>query len=96
MVNQVEGLAKATRWQVSAEYKLKILREAEPCTQLGGAGPRCGREGLLFLEPDDLPGAAGPGASGAEPFGNQGGGAGGGADPIQCPRRAGGGPGGAP
>ena len=34
MANDVEVLAKATRRRFSAEYKLKILREAEACTTL--------------------------------------------------------------
>jgi hypothetical protein len=37
-VNEVEVLAKATRRQFSAEYKLKMLREANACTQPGNLG----------------------------------------------------------
>jgi len=39
-------MAKATRRRFSAEYKLKILREAEACTQPGGLGALLRREGL--------------------------------------------------
>ncbi len=45
-VNEVEVLAKATRRRFSAEYKLKILREAEACTQPGELGALLRREGL--------------------------------------------------
>lgn len=44
--NEVEVLAKATRRRFSAEYKLKILREAEACTQPGEIGALLRREGL--------------------------------------------------
>jgi hypothetical protein len=37
-VKEVEVLAKATRRRFSAEYKLKILREADACTQPGNLG----------------------------------------------------------
>jgi hypothetical protein len=38
-VNEVEVLAKATRWRFSAEYKLKkMLREAVACAQPGNLG----------------------------------------------------------
>jgi hypothetical protein len=37
-VNEVEVLAKATRRRFSAEYKLKMLREADACTQPGNLG----------------------------------------------------------
>ena len=33
VANEIEVLAKATRRRFSAEYKPKILREAEACTQ---------------------------------------------------------------
>ncbi len=39
-------MAKATRRRFSAEYKLKILREAEACTQPGEIGALLRREGL--------------------------------------------------
>ena len=39
-------MAKATRRRFSAEYKLKILREAEACTRLGELGALLRREGL--------------------------------------------------
>ena len=44
--NDVEVLAKATRRRFSAEYKLKILREAEACRQPGELGALLRREGL--------------------------------------------------
>ena len=44
----VEVMAKATRRRFTAEYKLKILREAEACTQLGQIGALLRREGLYF------------------------------------------------
>jgi transposase len=44
--NEVEVLAKATRRRFSAEYKLKILREAETCTEPGAIGALLRREGL--------------------------------------------------
>jgi transposase len=46
MANEVEVLAKATRRRFAAEYKLKILREAEACTQPGELGALLRREGL--------------------------------------------------
>jgi transposase-like protein len=39
-------MAKATRRRFSAEYKLKILREAEACSHLGEIGALLRREGL--------------------------------------------------
>jgi len=45
-VNEVEVMAKATRRRFSAEYKLKILREAEAYTQPGELGALLRREGL--------------------------------------------------
>jgi transposase-like protein len=47
-VHEVEVMAKATRRRFSAEYKLKILREAEACTQPGEIGALLRREGLYF------------------------------------------------
>ncbi len=44
--NDVEVLAKATRRRFTAEYKLKILREAEACTEPGAIGALLRREGL--------------------------------------------------
>ncbi len=44
--NNVEVLAKATRRRFTAEYKLKILREAEACTAPGAIGTLLRREGL--------------------------------------------------
>lgn len=46
MASEVEVLAKATRRRFSAEYKLKILREADACTQPGDLGALLRREGL--------------------------------------------------
>ena len=46
MANEVEVLAKASRRWFSAEYKLKILREAEACTDPGAIGALLRREGL--------------------------------------------------
>ena len=45
-VNEVEVLAKASRRRFSAGYKLKILREAEACTEPGAIGALLRREGL--------------------------------------------------
>lgn len=48
IANEVEVMAKATRRRFSAEYKLKILREAEACTQRGRSARCCvGRDWLL-------------------------------------------------
>jgi len=44
--SEVEVVAKATRRRFSAEYKLKILREAEACTKPGAIGALLRREGL--------------------------------------------------
>jgi transposase-like protein len=45
-LNEVEVLAKATRRRFTAEYKLRILREAEACTEPGAIGALLRREGL--------------------------------------------------
>lgn len=45
-LGEVEVMAKATRRRFTAEYKLKILREAEGCTRPGGIGALLRREGL--------------------------------------------------
>jgi len=45
---EVEVMAKATRRRFSAEYKLRILREAEACAQPGEIGGLLRREGLYF------------------------------------------------
>ncbi len=42
----VEVLAQATRRRFTAEYKRKILREAEACTEPGAIGALLRREGL--------------------------------------------------
>ena len=51
IANEVEVVAKATRRRFSTEYKLKILREAEACTQPGeiGALLRWHRQGFRLL-----------------------------------------------
>jgi transposase len=46
LLNEIEVLAKATRRRFSAEYKLKILRAAEVCTQPGEIGSLLRREGV--------------------------------------------------
>jgi transposase-like protein len=46
IASEVEVMAKATRRRFSAEYKLKILRKAEACTQPGELGALLRREGL--------------------------------------------------
>ena len=48
IAHEVEVMAKATRRRFSAEYKLKILREAEAHTQPGEIGALLRREGLYF------------------------------------------------
>lgn len=46
MASEVEVLAKATRRRISPGYKLRILREADACTQPGELGALLRREGL--------------------------------------------------
>jgi len=46
IASEVEVMAKATRRRFSAEYKLKVLREAEACTQPGAIVALLRREGL--------------------------------------------------
>ena len=46
LASEVEVMAKATRRRFSAEYKLKILRAAEACTEPGEIGTLLRREGL--------------------------------------------------
>ena len=43
---EVEVLAKAIRRRFTAEYKRKILREADTCTESGAIGALLRREGL--------------------------------------------------
>jgi len=43
---EVEVVAKATRRRFSAEYKLKVLREADGCRKPGEIGALLRREGL--------------------------------------------------
>ena len=108
-VNEVEVLAKATRRRFSAEYKLKILREAETCTEPGAIGALLRREGLYSSnlttwraqrERGELAGLTpkkrGPAPKAKNPLAAQGGGAGTGGDPAQGPGGAGRGLGGAP
>jgi transposase-like protein len=45
-VPEVEVVAKASRRRFSAEYKRKILREADACTTPGAIGALLRREGL--------------------------------------------------
>src|ERR1700675_4674248 len=45
---EAEVVAKATRRRFSAEYKLKILREADACKKPGEIGALLRREGLSF------------------------------------------------
>ncbi len=45
-VPEVEVVAKATRRRFTAEYKRRILREAEACTAPGAIGVLLRREGL--------------------------------------------------
>jgi transposase len=45
---EVEILAKAERWQFTAEYKLTILGEANHCSQPGEIGAVIRREGLYW------------------------------------------------
>jgi len=45
-VSEVEVLAKATRRRFTAEYKRKILREADACREPGAIGALLRREGL--------------------------------------------------
>jgi transposase-like protein len=42
----VEVVAKATRRRFTAEYKLRVLREADACTEPGEIGALLRREGL--------------------------------------------------
>ncbi len=44
--SEVEVMAKPTRRRYSAEYKLRILREAEACSRPGEIGALLRREGL--------------------------------------------------
>jgi transposase-like protein len=45
-VNEIEVLAKATRRRFTAEYKQKILQEADACSAPGAIGALLRREGL--------------------------------------------------
>jgi transposase len=45
---EVEVLAKAERRRFTAEYKLKVLREADHCKQPGEIGALLRREGLYW------------------------------------------------
>ena len=48
MSREAEVVTKATRRRFSAEYKLKILREADACKKPGEIGALLRREGLYF------------------------------------------------
>jgi transposase len=45
---EVEVVAKVERWRFTAEYKLKVLREADECTRSGQIGALLRREGLYW------------------------------------------------
>lgn len=47
-LTEVEVLAKAERRRFTAEYKLKVLREADHCKQPGEMGALLRREGLYW------------------------------------------------
>lgn len=47
-MTEVEVLAKAERRRFTAEYKLKVLREADHCKQPGEMGALLRREGLYW------------------------------------------------
>ncbi len=46
LVQDVEVMAKAKRRQFSAKEKLRILKEADESTEVGGVGALLRREGL--------------------------------------------------
>jgi transposase-like protein len=46
VVTEVEVVAKATRRRFTAEYKRRIVREADRCTKPGAIGALLRREGL--------------------------------------------------
>lgn len=47
-LTEVEVVAKAERRRFTAEYKLKVLREADSCKQSGEIGALLRREGLYW------------------------------------------------
>ena len=47
--SEVEVMAKPTRRRYSAEYKVRILREADAITRHGEIGALLRREGPVFL-----------------------------------------------
>ena len=47
-LTEVEVVAKAERRRFTAEYKLKVLREADHCKQPGEIGALLRREGLYW------------------------------------------------
>ena len=47
-LTEVQVVAKAERRRFTAEYKLKVLREAESCKQSGEIGALLRREGLYW------------------------------------------------
>lgn len=44
--SEVEGVAKAERRRFTAEYKIKVLRQADSSSRLGEIGALLRREGL--------------------------------------------------
>ena len=53
-----EVVPRAKRRRFSAEYKLRILEEAEACSERGQIGSLLRREGLYSSAPDNLAPAA--------------------------------------
>ena len=85
----VEVVAQATRRRFTAEYKLRVLREADACTEPGEIGAVLRRGGIVHLPSVPLAQAAAdegahrahprqtrPGAEGDESAGGEGGGIG--------------------
>ena len=50
----VEVVTKATRRRVTAEYKLRVLREADACTEPGEIGALTAAGGMVHLPPGSL------------------------------------------
>ena len=82
-------MAQATRRRCTAEYTLRVLREADACTEPGEIGCLLRRRGIVHLSPVPRapaaacegahgahPRQARPGAEGDEPAGRDGGGGG--------------------
>ena len=109
VIPEVEVAEKAVRRQFSAEYKRKILREADACTREGAIGALLRREGLYSShltvwraarERGAIAGLApkkrGPKVTPPEPAGPQDRRAGAGDAAVDVPARAGRGAGGSP